>query len=538
MLFLLATCLPATALTTPAPRLLYAEPLAELPSGAALRRRGGNAAHDTAELRFDAFGRRFDLRLVSNPRLSAATDDATFEKGTLAGVSGSWVRLTRFGENIVGLIHDGQEIYAIEPTADLAPFLDPAVPLPAATNLIYRLSDLLIEPDLLSCGVPRSAQKLSAASALQALVAELDELQTANAIVPLRRIRVAPVADFEFSQRYGSGAVSALLARLNIAEGIFREQVGIDFAVGTPEIFGSEAPPYPFTSTDAPTLLDQISDYRLQQHGESGLTHLFTGKSLDNRLAGIAWQDSVCMTRRSAALSTSAGLTGAVSALVAAHEIGHNFGAPHDAEAGSACATEPDTYLMAPRVSESSEFSPCSLNKITTLIATRSQSYPSCLVALLTVDIAASGPGSLQANPGDPVPFDIVLDNLGATTVDDVGLEVTLPADLTVLSVTPESGACSIVAGTISCTIESLPPEASWAVALAVTTETTGIYSINARVFAAGDERLSNDAVQFSITIGNPGQGAATGGGGGGPIDTLLLALLLLGTTMKRRRNR
>jgi hypothetical protein len=32
---------------------------------------------------------------------------------------------------------------------------------------------------------------------------------------------------------------------------------------------------------------------------------------------------------------------------IAAHELGHNFNAPHDGEAG-ACATTAQTFLMAP----------------------------------------------------------------------------------------------------------------------------------------------------------------------------------------------
>jgi hypothetical protein len=49
------------------------------------------------------------------------------------------------------------------------------------------------------------------------------------------------------------------------------------------------------------------------------------------------------------------------TALTIAHEMGHNFGAPHDGESGSACATQAGSWLMSPSLNGSSTFSPCTL---------------------------------------------------------------------------------------------------------------------------------------------------------------------------------
>src|SRR4029077_9789396 len=58
-----------------------------------------------------------------------------------------------------------------------------------------------------------------------------------------------------------------------------------------------------------------------------------------------------------------------MSALIAAHELGHNFNAPHDGEAG-ACSSTPQTFLMAPTINMSSQFSSCSLQQMQARIQT------------------------------------------------------------------------------------------------------------------------------------------------------------------------
>jgi hypothetical protein len=90
----------------------------------------------------------------------------------------------------------------------------------------------------------------------------------------------------------------------------------------------------------------------------------------------MAYLTTLCSRRYSASLSQA---TTAVSfaALIAAHEIAHVMGAPHDGEPASACAATPADYLMASRVNGSQEFSACSLAQMAPQVESAS-----CLVPI------------------------------------------------------------------------------------------------------------------------------------------------------------
>jgi hypothetical protein len=520
------------------PRLLYAEGLSPVWQPAAQPRARAAGGGGEGTMRFQAYGRSFALELAPNRRLSPPSAGFTVQSGTLASAPGSWARITRRGADIIGVFSDGEELFGIEPAAALGEFFDPATPLPAGHNLIYRLSDLLLDPSSLACGLQAGAGRVSAAAAVAALTDELGTPQMARALGPMRRITLAPVADSDFASRYGRNAQSEVLARLNVVDGIFREQVGIDIAVGAPEVFTSDTGPYPLTSTVAATLLDQVSDYRLAQHGQYGLTHLFTGKRLDENLVGIGWQSAVCFAREGAALSTSAGITANLSALVAAHEIGHNFGAPHDGEPASPCALTPTTFLMAARVSSNGTFSSCSLEQMSAVIESRARSYPACLTTLAAYDVALDAPDELQGFPGEATSFAVTVRNLGTQGASGVSLRLTVPAALSISSISPDRGACAPQTDGASCNLDSLPAESDWQVTFEVRSEVVGRFYVTARASAASDELAANDFAQFYATIGTPEQLAAASGGGGGAIGLVTLAAVGLGAALRRRRYR
>ena len=191
----------------------------------------------------------------------------------------------------------------------------------------------------------------------------MGELQTAATAQVSRQIEIALVADSAFAAAEPVDPVAAMLARLNIVEGIFSEQVGLLVLATEVRIVPAEGDP--FTSTQAVSLLEQIGKYRVANPAvrARGLAHLMTGKNLDGTTAGIAYVGSACEAERGVSLSErSYGTT--ISAIVMAHELGHNFGAPHDGESGAACAAVAGGYIMSPSISGYAKFSQCSINVI------------------------------------------------------------------------------------------------------------------------------------------------------------------------------
>ncbi len=136
-------------------------------------------------------------------------------------------------------------------------------------------------------------------------------------------------------------------------------------------------------STDAEVLLFDFSDW-----GPTGFstTHdlgqLWTNRNFDGSTIGIAWVGSVCTSLRYHCLqdfSSNANLL----RVVAAHEIGHNFNADHDAQGSPT--------IMAPSVSNTNQWSAQSLNQINSYYPSR-QCLANCSSGLPPI-------ASFSANP-------------------------------------------------------------------------------------------------------------------------------------------
>src|SRR5690606_15337126 len=143
----------------------------------------------------------------------------------------------------------------------------------------------------------------------------------------------------------------------------FTNQIGVEVTADSLTLF-TQRRNDPFTDTDeASALLDELSAWRAGNtwQRQTALSHLFTGRDLERRTVGLACLDTLCNRRYSASLSESRG-PATFAALIAAHEIAHVFGAPHDGDEDGACATTSDNqFLMAPRINGNQQFSACSL---------------------------------------------------------------------------------------------------------------------------------------------------------------------------------
>ena len=430
-------------------------------------------------LEFDGFGKRFQLALHDNARLSknlTLPDNVRLLKGTLANNPDSWTRLTLVDGQLSGLIFDGTEMFAIETTG--------------AEHIFYRSQDVVIEPGSMSCG----DTKLSGDIQYAGLVNELQTL--AKAPGATQEIRVSAVADEAFVADFGNNAEAELLARFNGVDGIFSEQLGIQITIDsvTLEPAGSDT----FTTSNAGDLLDELSDFRFGNANlrNTGLTHMYTGRNLNGSTVGVAFLNALCSSRFGTGLSM-AGLGLMTDTLIAAHEIGHNFGAPHDGESGSDCEATTGRFLMSPSVNGSDTFSQCSIDQMTPQI-----SRASCLSPLSSVDIAVSAQNGVSQPSGRDFNFQFTVTNNGTDPANNVSFDVTVPDVVTVTNVNPSSGTCTQAAGGYACSLGVINAGSNASVIFSMRGNRSNVVALlPATVSADGDNNGANNNVNASISI-------------------------------------
>ncbi|NNF40978.1 MAG: hypothetical protein HKN64_06335 [Woeseiaceae bacterium] len=472
--------------------LLYKEPLEQMRMAyAASPGEQSSLSKAARELRFEAFGKRFDIELEVNRSLLDAVQRAHLDeryeiyRGTIAGLPGSWVRLV-FADGVPrGMLWDGEELMAIDVSRE-----DGAV---AADAFIYRLRDLRIPPGTLACsdiGNPRSAAELASA-----VVAEVGEATTQSGEAT-SQIDIAVIADYEFTSANGPGTNVALTTRMNNVDGIFSMQLGVQLNVNRIDTYPENNDPFS-DETVAGDLLDELTDYRFAtpEQYANGLTHLFTGRDLDENTVGVAYTGALCNRRFGAGLTEgSANIT--LDSLIAAHEFGHNFGAPHDGTDEPPCEDVPQTFLMAPQLNGSSEFSSCSIAEIQDDI-----NRASCITAMASTDVAVAAVGQSTALLGDAATIAFEANNVGTNSASGVTMDVTIPAGVVLSSVTATAGTCTSGAGTVSCTLGTIAAGSGATVNIDITPSDAGSFDFVANLDASSDANSGNNQATQRLVV-------------------------------------
>ncbi|MGE0519939.1 MAG: M12 family metallo-peptidase [Candidatus Binatia bacterium] len=355
------------------------------PADAATQQAKGGGA---LELGFHTLGRDFNLKLEPNEVYAQgativwvdeagqveeeAKDSGEFYRGRVDGDPDSWVRV-QVGPSgdLAGVVATDSELYFLEPAER---FLGAAA---AGATVAYRLSDVDSSWEPGSCATTgdekmsfheRIAKRREGAKPLH----EILEHAVANAAAgTFDRAEIAVIADYEYYSAHGTGTASAIAQIVNAVDGIYQSELGVTVQILTTVVHTSANDP--FTSSTPGTLLNELTNYYGTNRASgqaffgADLGHLFTGRDLDGSVIGIAWLQALCSPAHGTGLSQVGFSSGLYEkTLLVAHEMGHNFGAPHDNQSGSACATTPSGYIMNPSLGSSlqQKFSDCSKSKI------------------------------------------------------------------------------------------------------------------------------------------------------------------------------
>lgn len=327
----------------------------------------------TLDISFRALGRDFDLRLeprspfIKGAKISWIGHNGTIDEPAPTGMffgsrdekgAKSWARIALQDDNsMAGIVSIDGERYGLEPASR---FLD----APGET-IAYRMADTDVGSIVTSCGTEGSALARGTGTGN---ISALDWSYVAG----LQQADMSLVADFEYYSRHGTNSATIMAEILNSVDGIYQSELGITVRIKSITVFTTVNDP--FTSTiDPMTLLQETGVWRNNNVNDpssplwdTDLTHLFTGRVFSSTIIGIAYLGSLCDGTFSVGVDRDWTTSLSLMSMLLAHEMGHNFGAPHDNQSGSICGYEPGIYIMNPVISPSLQrgFSPCSKTEI------------------------------------------------------------------------------------------------------------------------------------------------------------------------------
>ncbi len=308
-------------------------------------------------------GVTYQTSLSPNPRIhphyDSSTEGSTHFIGTLEEHAESWARLSLIDEQWQGVLSIYGTLHVITPSNSTFNNATLMVSTIAAKNSNIPMS----------CGASPLDDNLSSLSNKTVLQQTIDYNSlcsgTLEGVCMMAELEMA--FDLAFQQTFASETESQIDSILNIVEGYYINDLNIGFDRITTELLDSEQFS---TSTDPTTLLGDIQSKKINQQlpfikNNRAIFHLVTGREFDGSTVGVAYVGTICNNNGfSSGTSQLIGNNIPLTALVIAHEIGHNFGSDHDEDS---CGTG---FIMAASLNASaSQFSTCSTDSMQSTIS-------------------------------------------------------------------------------------------------------------------------------------------------------------------------